>query len=241
MAQQGDEAREQGARDAREDLRGNEFGFGHDAVETGKIEQFFVGAAVLLAEKDYQLAAGITNDVEADDSIWKLTKARLPWLLIGMFGGLGAASIINGFQGAMEKYPILLIFIPLIQATAGNVGVQSSAIVVQGLANNSIDGELLGRLFKESLLGLINGLAIAGVVILVSHFAFNTDYSISLTVAIALITVIINAAVIGTFIPIFLDKRGVDPAVATGPFITTSNDVLGILIYFSIAKMVLGF
>lgn len=193
------------------------------------------------AEKDYQLAAGITNDVEADDSIWKLTKARLPWLLIGMFGGLGAASIINGFQGAMEKYPILLIFIPLIQATAGNVGVQSSAIVVQGLANNSIDGELLGRLFKESLLGLINGLAIAGVVILVSHFAFNTDYSISLTVAIALITVIINAAVIGTFIPIFLDKRGVDPAVATGPFITTSNDVLGILIYFSIAKMVLGF
>lgn len=193
------------------------------------------------AEKDYQLAAGITNDVEADDSIWKLTKARLPWLLIGMFGGLGAASIINGFQGAMEKYPILLIFIPLIQATAGNVGVQSSAIVVQGLANNSIDGEVLGRLFKESLLGLINGLAIAGVVILVSHFAFNTDYSISLTVAIALITVIINAAVIGTFIPIFLDKRGVDPAVATGPFITTSNDVLGILIYFSIAKMVLGF
>ena len=193
------------------------------------------------AEKDYQLAAGITNDVEADDSIWKLTKARLPWLLIGMFGGLGAASIINGFQGAMEKYPILLIFIPLIQATAGNVGVQSSAIVMQGLANNSIDGEVLGRLFKESLLGLINGLAIAGVVILVSHFAFNTDYSISLTVAIALITVIINAAVIGTFIPIFLDKRGVDPAVATGPFITTSNDVLGILIYFSIAKMVLGF
>ena len=91
------------------------------------------------AEKDYQLAAGITNDVEADDNIWKLTKARLPWLLIGMFGGLGAASIINGFQDTMMVYPILLIFIPLIQATAGNVGVQSSAIIVQGLANNSID------------------------------------------------------------------------------------------------------
>ncbi|MDO5104404.1 magnesium transporter [Capnocytophaga sp.] len=193
------------------------------------------------AEKDYQLAAGITNDVEADDSIWKLTKARLPWLLIGMFGGLGAASIINGFQGAMERFPVLLIFIPLIQATAGNVGVQSSAIVVQGLANDSIDGEIWSRLFKEFLLGLINGLAIAGVVILVSHFAFQTSYLISLTVAIALVTVIINAAVIGTFIPIFLHKRGVDPAVATGPFITTSNDVLGILIYFSIAKIVLGF
>ncbi|GET44949.1 magnesium transporter [Capnocytophaga felis] len=193
------------------------------------------------AEKDYQLAAGITHDVEADDSIWKLTKARLPWLLIGMFGGLGAASIINGFQGAMERFPVLLIFIPLIQATAGNVGVQSSAIVVQGLANDSIDGEIWGRLLKEFLLGLINGLAIAGVVILVSHFAFHTTYNISLTVAVALVTVIINAAVIGTFIPIFLHKRGIDPAVATGPFITTSNDVLGILIYFSIAKIVLGF
>ncbi|CEN51910.1 Magnesium transporter mgtE [Capnocytophaga canimorsus] len=193
------------------------------------------------AEKDYQLAAGITHDVEADDSIWKLTKARLPWLLIGMFGGLGAASIINGFQGAMERFPVLLIFIPLIQATAGNVGVQSSAIVVQGLANDSIDGEIWGRLFKEFLLGLINGLAIAAVVILVSHFAFQTSYLISLTVAVALVTVIINAAVIGTFIPIFLHKRGIDPAVATGPFITTSNDVLGILIYFSIAKIILGF
>ncbi len=193
------------------------------------------------AEKDYQLAAGITHDVEADDNIWKLTKARLPWLLIGMFGGLGAASIINGFQDAMGKYPILLIFIPLIQATAGNVGVQSSAIVVQGLANNSIDGQLIARLLKEFILGLINGLTIAGIVILVSHFAFQAEYIISTTVAIALVTVIVNAAIIGTFIPIFLAKRGVDPAVATGPFITTSNDVLGILIYFSIAKMLLGF
>lgn len=193
------------------------------------------------AERDYQLAAGITNDVEADDSIWKLTKARLPWLLIGMFGGLGAASIINGFQNAMNTYPILLIFIPLIQATAGNVGVQSSAIIVQGLANNSIDSKIWGRLLKEFSLGLINGLAIAAIVILVSHFFFNADYVISVTVAIALVTVIINAALIGTFVPIFLDKRGIDPAVATGPFITTSNDVLGILIYFSIAKIVLGF
>ncbi|CEN47130.1 Magnesium transporter mgtE [Capnocytophaga canis] len=193
------------------------------------------------AEKDYQLAAGITHDVEADDSIWKLTKARLPWLLIGMFGGLGAASIINGFQDAMNNFPILLIFIPLIQATAGNVGVQSSAIIVQGLANNSIDSQLWGRLLKEFMLGLINGLAIAAIVILVSHFLFEADYMVSTTVAVALVTVIVNAAIIGTFIPIFLHKRGIDPAVATGPFITTSNDVLGILIYFSIAKIVLGF
>ncbi len=193
------------------------------------------------AEKDYQLAAGITGDVEADDSIWELTKARLPWLLIGMFGGIGAASIINGFSAALQLYPALLMFVPLIQATAGNVGVQSSAIVVQGLANDSIDGNILNRLFKEFLLGLVNGLAIACIVLLISHFAFNTTYYESLTICVALIAVIIMAALIGTFIPIFLDKRGVDAAVATGPFITTSNDVFGILMYFLIAKMILGF
>ena len=193
------------------------------------------------AEKDYQLAAGITADVEADDSIWDLTKARLPWLLIGMFGGIGAASIINGFSDAMLKFPALLMFIPLIQATAGNVGVQSSAIIVQGLANDSIDGSIINRLLKEFLLGLVNGLAIACIVLLISHFAFKTTYLESLTICIALISVIIMAALIGTFIPIFLDKRGIDAAVATGPFITTSNDVFGILMYFLIAKLILGF
>ncbi len=193
------------------------------------------------ADKDYQLAAGITQDVEADDSILKLTKARLPWLLIGMFGGIGAASIINGFSDAMFKFPSLLIFIPLVQATAGNVGVQSSAIVVQGLANDTIKGEILKRLFKESLLALVNGIAIACIVLLISHFAFNTTYEVSITIGISLIAVILMAALIGTFIPIFLDKRGVDPAVATGPFITTSNDVFGILMYFLIAKLILGF
>lgn len=194
-----------------------------------------------VAEKDYQLAAGISQDVEADDSIWELTKARLPWLLIGMFGGIGAASIITSFQGAFVQFPILLAFIPLMQATAGNVGVQSSAIVVQGLANDTIKGTVIGRLLKEMLLGLVNGLALALVFILISHFGFKTPYLVSVTVGLALITVVINAAVVGTFIPIFLNKRGIDPAIATGPFITTSNDVLGILIYFSIAKVILGF
>jgi len=193
------------------------------------------------ADKDYQLAAGITADVEADDSIWELTRARLPWLLIGMFGGIGAASIISGFSEALRIYPALLMFVPLIQATAGNVGVQSSAIVVQGLANDTIDGNILSRLLKEALLGLVNGLAIAAIVLLISHFAFHTTYNESITICVALIAVIIMAALIGTFIPIFLDKRGIDAAVATGPFITTSNDVFGILMYFLIAKMILGF
>lgn len=193
------------------------------------------------AEKDYQLAAGISRDVEADDSIWKLTIARLPWLLIGMFGGLGAASIIEHFNEDMGSFIVLLSFVPLIQATAGNVGVQSSAIVVQGLANDSIDGNILKRLFKEFLLGLVNGFAIAIIGLLITHFVFGTPYIVSITIAIALVAVIVMAALIGTFIPIFLDKRGIDPAVATGPFITTSNDVFGILTYFLIAKLILGF
>ena len=141
----------------------------------------------------------------------------------------------------MGEFIILLSFVPLIQATAGNVGVQSSAIVVQGLANNSIDGNIIKRLFKEAILGLVNGLAIALIAIVVTHFIFKTPYLISITIAIALVAVIIMAALIGTFIPIFLDKRGIDPAVATGPFITTSNDVFGILLYFLIAKSILGF
>jgi magnesium transporter len=193
------------------------------------------------ADKDYQMAAGITGDVEADDSLFKLTRARLPWLLIGMFGGIGAASIISGFETIFLKYPNLLLFIPLIQATAGNVGVQSSAIVVQGLANDTLKGNIIGRLLKESALALINGISIAIVVLVISHFVFGTTYLESISLAIALVAVIVLAALIGTFVPIILDNRGIDPAVATGPFITTSNDVFGILTYFMIAKFILGF
>lgn len=192
------------------------------------------------ADENYQLAAGITRNVDASDTILTLTKARLPWLLIGMFGGLGAASIIHGFEETLATYTALILFIPLIQSTAGNVGIQSSAIVVQGLANGSIKGKILNRLIKEFFLGLLNGVGIALIVLIISHFFFHTSYLISLTIVTALITVIVNAAVIGTFVPIFLSNRGIDPAVSTGPFITTSNDILGIFIYFMIAKLILG-
>jgi magnesium transporter len=193
------------------------------------------------AEKDYQMAAGISEDVEPDDNIFKQTRARLPWLLIGMFGGLGAASIIAGFETIMTQFPKLLIFVPLIQATAGNVGVQSSAIVVQGLANGTLKGNIIPRLVKETGLALINGLSIATIVFVISSFWFGTTYTESVSIGIALVSVIILAALIGTFIPILLDKNNIDPAVATGPFITTSNDVFGILTYFLIAKAILGF
>ena len=193
------------------------------------------------AERDYQLAAGISQDVEASDGLFKQTKARLPWLMIGMMGGLGAATIISNFEVILNDFPKLLIFVPLIQATAGNVGVQSSAIIVQGLANDSLRGHLFARIVRETTVALVNGISIAIIVLLISHFVFYTSYLESLSIGIAIITVIILAAIVGNLIPIFLHKRGIDPAVATGPFITTSNDVFGIFTYFLIAKMILGF
>lgn len=193
------------------------------------------------ADKDYQLAAGISQDVEADDSILELTKARLPWLVLALFGGFIAVRVASSFGEALEKYEVLFFFTPLIAAMAGNVGVQSSAIIVQGLANQTLSGSLFQRLLKEVGLSLLNGLILSFILLLGSHFFLGVDYVIGLTVSISLLTVIIIASLIGTFVPITLNKYGIDPALATGPFITTSNDIFGILIYFSIAKLILGF
>lgn len=193
------------------------------------------------ADKDYQLAAGISQDVEADDSIMELTKARLPWLVLALLGGFITVRVLGLFEGAMLEHGKLFFFTPLIAAMAGNVGVQSSAIIVQGLANNTLSGSLFNRLLKEISLSLLNGLILASILFLGSHFLLNVEIIIGVIVTIALVSVIIIASLIGTFIPLLLDKFGIDPALATGPFITTSNDICGILIYFSIAKLVLGF
>jgi magnesium transporter len=193
------------------------------------------------ADQDYQLAAGISQDVEADDSIMELTKARLPWLVLALLGGFITVRVLGLFEGAMLEHGNLFFFTPLIAAMAGNVGVQSSAIIVQGLANNTLSGSLFNRLIKEISLSLLNGVILAAILFLGSHFLLNVEFIIGIIVTIALVSVIIIASLIGTFIPLLLDKFGIDPALATGPFITTSNDICGILIYFSIAKMILGF
>ena len=191
------------------------------------------------ADKDYQLAAGISQDVEADDSIFELTKARLPWLVLALFGGFISVKVLSIFEPTMEGHRTILFFTPLIAAMAGNVGVQSSAIVVQGLANNSLNGSLWNRLLKELSLSLLNGSILAAILILGSHFLLGYPFIIGITVSVALLTVIVIASLVGTFIPIILDKYGIDPALATGPFITTSNDIMGIVIYFSIARLIL--
>jgi len=194
------------------------------------------------AEKDYQMAAGISQDVEADDSILQLTKARLPWLVLGLFGGLGSVFILQDFESIMNNPELkaLFFFTPLIAAMAGNVGVQSSAIIVQGLANDIVKGSLWNRLLKEVGLALINGIVLS-VLVVIFGFIMNYQIEFSLTIAISMLSVIIIASLIGTFVPIILDKKGIDPAIATGPFITTSNDIFGIFLFFYISKIILGF
>ena len=194
------------------------------------------------ADKDYQLAAGISADVVVDDKILDLVKARLPWLFLGLLGGIGSVFILQDFEAIMEQ-PLLrnlFFYTPLIAAMAGNVGVQSSAIIVQGLANDIVKGSLFNILIKEIGLSLINGFALA-IVILIFGYFINQSFLVSTTIAGSMMLVIIVAALVGTFIPIVLNRQGIDPAIATGPFITTANDIFGIFLFFYFAKIILGF
>jgi magnesium transporter len=190
------------------------------------------------ADKDFQLASGISEKVESNSSVWRISRARLPWLFIGMLGGILSAQVISRFEGNISHLPALAFFIPLITAMGGNVGVQSSAIVVQSLArgNDPFDS-ILSKVGKEALVGVVNGL-------LCSSFIFGFAYlfneiRLALVVSISLLTVIIFAAIFGTTIPLILNRYKIDPALATGPFVTTSNDVLGLFIYFTVGMILL--
>ena len=192
------------------------------------------------SDKDYQLAAGITQDIEAGDSVLEITRARLPWLLIGMFIELVASYVLKGNEIAFQKYSTLIIFVPLLSATAGNIGVQASAIVVQGLANGSLKEFSKGYFKKELQVAMISGTTIA-LFILFYHSVMYQQYQVGLAISISIIVVILFAATLGTLVPLILNKNKIDPAIATGPFITTTNDVFGIIIYFSIARLILAF
>jgi magnesium transporter len=191
------------------------------------------------AEKDLQLASGISEKIEASSSVWKISRARMPWLLIGMLGGILGAQVISGFEGGISEVPALAFFIPLITAMGGNVGVQSSAIVVQSLARgNDQFGSVLKKIGKEALVAVVNGLLLC---VIVFGFTYVFDsVTLGLVVSLSLFTVIMFAAVFGTLIPLMLDRYKIDPALATGPFITTLNDVLGLFIYLTIGMIMYG-
>lgn len=189
------------------------------------------------AEKDIQLMSGITDDVDSNDSLWRLSRARIPWLLVGMCGGIVGSRIIGGYEDQIQIRPEMAFFIPLIGATGGNVGVQSSAIIVQGLANNTlIVDKIAPKLFKELGVGLINGIICSGL-ILGYNVLISESWALAATVSVALFTVILCASFLGTFVPLMMNRFKVNPALATGPFVTTLNDIIGISIYFLVGRI----
>lgn len=189
------------------------------------------------AKEDYQLMSGITEDVDATDKVWVLSRARLPWLLIGLIGGIASSRFIELYEDQILIHPEMAFFMPLIAAMGGNAGVQSSAIVVQGLANNTLGTKnILPKIFKELRVACINGI-ICSLLLFGYNNVFSDSYSLAVTVSTALMSVIVFASILGTFIPMVLEKMKIDPAIATGPFITTTNDLLGLALYFYIGRL----
>ncbi|MGQ8338428.1 magnesium transporter [Sunxiuqinia sp. A32] len=189
------------------------------------------------AEKDYQMVSGISGDVESGDRVWNLTRARLPWLLIGLIGGILGAQVLGANEKALAQIPAMAFFIPLIAAMAGNVGVQSSSIVVQTIASGARDFDSFGKkLLKELAVALITAMVFASL-IFIYNYTFSNSMNLTWAVSISLFIVIIFASMFGTIIPLLLNKLKIDPALATGPFITTMNDILGLIMYMVIAKI----
>jgi magnesium transporter len=188
------------------------------------------------ADENIQRMSGISDDVDSNDDLWRLSRARIPWLLVGMCGGIVGSRIIGTYEESIKIHPEMAYFIPLIGAMGGNVGVQSSAIIVQGLANNTLLGDKIGpKLLKELGVGLINGLICAG---LIWGYAFLIeDWRLAATVSAALMTVILCASFLGTFVPLTMNRFKINPALATGPFVTTLNDIIGITIYFLMGRI----
>ncbi len=190
-------------------------------------------------ERDYQLASGISQDVESSDNVIQQTAARLPWLVIGMIGGIGNSIILGGFESGFATNPKMALFIPLIGGTGGNVGIQSSAIVVQGLANNTLKASnIISQVLKESLVALINASMISLIVFIYNYFTLG-DRAITVSVSLSLFAVVMFASIFGTLVPMTLNKLKIDPALATGPFITITNDIIGMMIYMFITSILL--
>jgi len=192
------------------------------------------------ADKDFQLQAGLSDSVVSEDKVLILSKARLPWLMVGLIGGLGSSMLVSNFETDISHLPQMAFFMPVVAAMGGNAGVQSSAIIVQGLANNTLKSKnIMPKLAKEFTVSLINGLACSAL-LLMFNLIIGHNYDLSIVVSIALITVIIFASLLGTITPLILEKFKIDPALATGPFVTTINDIIGLTVYFSLGRILLG-
>ena len=190
------------------------------------------------SERDYQLASGLSQDVETDDNVMRQTSARLPWLIIGMLGGIGNSMILGNFDATFAAHPEMALYIPLIGGTGGNVGTQSSAIIVQGLANNSLDAkDTFKQITKESVVALINATIISLLVYIYNFVRFGATATVTYSVSISLFAVVMFASIFGTLVPMTLEKLKVDPAIATGPFIAITNDIIGMMLYMGITVL----
>ncbi len=191
------------------------------------------------AEEDRQLMSGISEDVEEDDSVWRNTRARLPWLIIGIVGGIISAKFMGLFEQDLARITAIAFFIPLIQATGGNVGIQSSSLVVQSLANPGfVEEGLLKRLSKVFLVAVLNGFFLS-LIVFISNILLDDNTNLAIVVSLALFSVVIFASFIGTLTPLLLNKIGFNPALASGPFITTTNDLLGLGVYLTTVHLLL--
>jgi magnesium transporter len=189
-------------------------------------------------EHDQQLTAGLTQDVETGDSVFVQTKARLPWLIIGMLGGIGSSLLLDCFTNTLGNHPEMALFIPLLAGMGGNVGVQSSAIAVQGLANNSLDSQhMFKHILKELMVAIINATILSLIVYVYNFFVYNPLDIVTLAVPLSLFVVIMFASAFGTLVPMVLERMDINPAVATGPFIQIVNDLSGMTFYMIIAKV----
>lgn len=219
-----------------------------DAVPVVNLQEKLVGRITIddiidviteQAEEERQLMSGISGDVEEDDSIWAISKARLPWLLIGLIGGTLGAWAIGFFEGSLERNAALAFFIPLVMATGGNVGIQSSTLVVQSLANRSaFEDSFSKRIAKMFLVALLTGVVLAIISFLIV-FIWKDEQELATVVAISLMAVVMLASFMGTTTPLVLNQLGINPALASGPFITTTNDILGIIVYLAMANLLL--
>jgi len=191
------------------------------------------------AEEDINLMSGISETVEEDESVWLSAKSRLPWLLIGMVGGLLGAKFAGLFEWQIRLLPAMAFFIPLITATGGNVGIQASTVMIQSLGNRSYNSlSFMQKLGKTVLIALVNG-SVISLTVLFLTIVLGEDPHLASTVAAAIFSVTVLASVMGTITPFVLHRYDVNPAIASGPFITTANDLLGLAVYFGVAYLML--
>lgn len=189
------------------------------------------------AEKDYQMATGLSEDVEISDSVWRLTRARIPWLMFGLVGGIVSSRVIGFFEEDMTKLAATAFFLPLIAATAGNVGIQSSSIIVQAIANDTLEKQgFWKKIFKELSVSLLNAASLSVLIFFYSFIFLDSDV-ITIGVSISVFVVVVFASVFGVMIPMGLHRFKIDPAIATGPFITIVNDIAGMAIYLAIIRV----